>query len=174
MKPACKPATAVSTRTPPRAIGIAAGLAVIAIFAGFTLASRAGYAGALGPADIIALRFGVGGMILLPLFARHRLAGLSAAQAGALAASGGIGFALVAYNGLALAPASHGAVLMHGTLPLFTFGVISLIAPEHVGIRTWAGLSLIGAGILLMAGDSIAGASPRQLAGDGLLLAGSL
>lgn len=154
--------------------GVACGLGVIAIFAGFTLASRLGYATALGPLDIIALRFGVGGAILLPLFLRVGLGGLALWQAAVLAALGGWGFTLIAYTGLSLAPASHGAVLMHGTLPLFTFLILTLASRERAAPRRKLGLALIAAGIVAMAWDSAAGASASQLRGDVLLLLGSL
>ena len=155
-------------------IGTLCGLAVIAIFAGFTLASRVGFSTALTPMDIVMVRFGVGGAILLPVFLGHRLAGLSFARASALAFTGGLGFALIAYTGLSLAPASHGAVIMHGSLPLFTYLILRFLAGERADRRRRTGLVLIAAGVGAMAYDSLRGASLRQLIGDGLLLLGAL
>ena len=104
-----------------RTVGVVCGIGVIVLFSSFTLISRLGFSSALTLPDIAALRFGIGGMALLPFVIRHGLSGLSWRQAATLAFLGGLGFALFAYTGFWLAPAAHGAVLLHGTLPLWTF-----------------------------------------------------
>ncbi len=103
------------------ATGVAAGLGVVALFSGFALISRMGSRTELQVHDLAMLRFGIGAALLLPVFLRSGLAGLSIRQAATLAFLGGAGFALLAYAGLFLAPATHGAALLHGTLPLTTF-----------------------------------------------------
>ena len=108
------------------------------------------------------------------MFLRHGLAGVRWRDAAALAGLGGLGFALLAYSGFALAPAAHGAVLLHGTVPLFTFAIVSVALRQPGTRHQIAGAALIGGGIALMAYDSVAGAGPRQLTGDGLLLLASL
>lgn len=151
-------------------VGWACGLAVIALFASFTLVSRMGFAGTLQLLDLAALRFCIGGMLLFPIFLRHGLQGISIWQALALAVAGGIGFALFAYTGFYLAPASHGAVLLHGTLPLLTFAIVQRLGASAVPPRRAVGLLLIAVGILAMAIDSVTGATLLQLTGDGALL----
>src|ERR1043166_5870568 len=104
-----------------RLIGIScAGLSVL-LFSSFTLVSRLGFSSALAGPDLAALRFGIGGTLLLPVLLWSGLRGMSWRKAAALAWFGGLGFALLAYTGFSLAPAAHGAVLLHGTLPLFTY-----------------------------------------------------
>jgi drug/metabolite transporter (DMT)-like permease len=73
-----------------------------------------------------------------------------------------------------LAPAVHGAVLLHGTLPLLTFVVMSATSRQQTTRYQAVGLVLIAAGIVLMAYDSWTGASVRQLIGDVFLLLASL
>jgi drug/metabolite transporter (DMT)-like permease len=151
-----------------RAAGVACAVLSVLLFSSFTLVSRLGLSSSLAPPDLAALRFGIGGILLLPVLLRHGFRGVRARDAVALAALGGLGFALLAYAGFSLAPAAHGAVLLHGTLPLFSH----VLARESR--RRRAGIVLIAAGIALMAYDSVARASPRQLLGDGLLLGASL
>lgn len=156
-----------------RGTGAAYAVASVLLFSGFTLASRLGLASSLAPTDLAALRFGVGGLLMLPVLRRYGWRGVRWRDAAALAFFGGLGFALLAYSGFALAPAAHGAVLLHGTLPLFTFAIARVATPAARASVRPAGLVLIGAGIVLMAFDSVAQAPPRQLAGDALLLLAS-
>ena len=165
--------TAVAGRD--RATGLACGMLSVLLFSSFTLASRLGFSAALGLPDIAALRFGIGGMLLLPVLLRHGLRGIRRRDAAFLAFLGGLGFAPAAYAGLALAPAAHGAVLLHGTLPLFTLGITRLVSRRRYGAGQSIGIAVIGLGVLLMAYDSWRETNARQLLGDGfLLLASSL
>jgi drug/metabolite transporter (DMT)-like permease len=95
-------------------------------------------------------------------------------DAAALALFGGLGFALLAYAGFSLAPAAHGAVLLHGTLPLFTSVILAATAEGRESGHRTIGIVLIALGVVLMAYDSLAVASGRQLLGDALLLLASL
>jgi len=157
-----------------RTIGVLCATLSVVLFSSFTLVSRLGLSSSLTLPDIAALRFGIGGALLLPVLLRHGLAGVRPRDAGALALFGGLGFAPLAYAGFSLAPAAHGAVLLHGTLPLFTLGVSS-VALRHGGTRYQSvGVALIGVGVALMAYDSLVGASARQLMGDMCLLLASL
>jgi drug/metabolite transporter (DMT)-like permease len=156
-----------------RAIGILCGITVIVLFSGFTLVSRLGFSSALTLADIAALRFSIGGMLMLPVFLHYGLSGLRWREAAALAFLGGLGFALFAYTGFSLAPASHGAVLLHGTLPLFTFVLVRMTSSVTVKRGQTVGLVMIFMGIVAMAWDSLTGATLRQLFGDGSLLLAS-
>jgi drug/metabolite transporter (DMT)-like permease len=157
-----------------RSVGVICGIGVILLFSGFTLISRLGFSSALTLPDIAALRFGIGGMALLPFVLRHGLSGLSWPQAAILAFLGGLGFALFAYTGFLLAPAAHGAVLLHGTLPLWTFLITTLVIGDRSARTKTPGILLIFAGVMLMAADSWLVATPRQLLGDSSLLLASL
>lgn len=157
-----------------RLIGLSCGVLSVLLFASFTLVSRLGFSSRLRLADLAALRFGIGGALLFPALLRADLTRVAWRQAGALALFGGFGFALLAYTGFSLAPAAHGAVLLHGTLPLFTYVLLRATAPGTTPGHRPAGVALIAAGIAVMAYDSLAIASPRQLLGDAFLLLASL
>jgi len=155
-----------------RLVGLFCALFSVLLFSSFTLASRLGLSSRLTQMDLAALRFGVGGTLLLPILLRADLRGVDWRHAAALALLGGLGFALLAYTGFSLAPAVHGAVLLHGTLPLFTYAVLRATTAGRSPRPT--GALLIGAGVAFMAYDSLAVASPRQLLGDLFLLLASL
>jgi drug/metabolite transporter (DMT)-like permease len=157
-----------------RRIGLACGVLSVLLFSSFTLVSRLGLSSRLQLVDLAALRFGIGGTLLLPALLRADLRSVTWRQAAALALLGGLGFALLAYTGFSLAPAAHGAVLLHGTLPLFTFLLLRTTTGRVDSGPPTLGIGLIAAGIALMAYDSVTVASPRQLAGDGFLLLASL
>lgn len=157
-----------------RLAGTSCALASVLLFSSFTLASRLGFSSSLTLPDLAALRFGIGGLLLLPVLLRHGLHRVEWRAAAALAFFGGLGFALLAYAGFRLAPAAHGAVLLHGTLPLSTRLVARVAGQRSEVPQRRAGIVLIGAGVVLMAWDSLAAASPRQLVGDGFLLLASV
>jgi len=156
-----------------RAVGLISALTVIVLFSGFTLISRLGSATALQIWDIAFLRFAIGGLVLLPVFLRFGLSGISMREACLLAFLGGIGFALFAYSGFYLAPAAHGAVLLHGTIPLFTFFIVTILTQRIERNRALIGILIIAAGIAFMAADTLSRATSEQLVGDGFLLAAS-
>jgi drug/metabolite transporter (DMT)-like permease len=156
-----------------RAIGVLCGIAVVLLFSSFTLVSRLGFASSLHLMDIAALRFGVSGALMAPVLWHYGLAGVRWRDAGALALCGGLGFALLALTGFSLAPASHGSVLLHGTLAVTT-SVLAYITSRTRTTRSRAiGLLAILAGVIAMTWDSAARSSGRQLAGDGALLLAS-
>ena len=149
-------------------------VAVVALFSSFTLMSRLGFASSLKLADLAALRFGIAGSLMLPVLLYYGWSGIRWRDAAALAFFGGICFALLAYTGFSLAPAAHGAVLLHGTLPLFTFALAWLTGSTSVGRRRALGVATTFTGILVMALDSLAGSTPHQWLGDGALLLASI
>jgi drug/metabolite transporter (DMT)-like permease len=157
-----------------RLVGLAcAGLSVL-LFASFTLVSRLGFTSQLHLVDLAALRFAIGGLLLFPALLRADLKRVGWRNAAALAVFGGVGFALLAYAGFSLAPASHGAVLLHGTLPLWTYVLRRATGSSRPVRHRSIGVLLIAGGVALMVSDSLAIASARQLLGDMLLLAASL
>lgn len=157
-----------------RLFGICCALLSVLLFSSFTLASRLGLSSRLNLMDLAALRFGIGGILLLPILLRRGLRGVGWDHAAALALFGGLGFALLAYTGFSLAPAVHGAVLLHGTLPLFTYALLGATSARNGSGPRPTGALLIGAGVAFMAYDSLAVASGRQILGDVFLLLASL
>ena len=159
-----------TSRTESFAVGLICAVAVVILFSSFTIISRLGVSSRLAPPDLAALRFGIGGTVLLPILIRHGLRGLRWYVVAVLAVLGGLGFALSAYAGFARAAAAHGAVLLHGTLPLFTSLIIAITVPGAIRRRQWLGIALIFIGVAMMVGDSISGIGQTQLICDVCLL----
>lgn len=153
-------------------------LAVLLIWISFILVARGSARASLTPFDIAWLRFTFSGLVVLPLawhYRRSLLPGLAAGVDGAtarrvalrralaLGLTGGVGYSLFAYSGFFLAPAAHAAVLLPGSLPLWsTLGALVLLG-ERLTLPRLAGLALILAG-----GAAVAGASLLEaLAGQG-------
>lgn len=153
--------------------GLAYAGVVVALFSSFVLLSRLGLSTTLSLPDIAALRFGIGGLLLSPVLIRHGLGGLRLTQAAGLAVLGGLGFALFAYAGFALAPAAHGSILLHGTLALTTAVLLRIFGGQRIAPRRGLALAGIALGIVTMAWDGVRQSSPALLAGDLCLLAAS-
>lgn len=152
--------SAVSRRE--RWIGAACALAVLAIWTSFILIARTSAKLALTPFDIAFLRFGFSGLVALPFVLwraralRDGLGGADAWQRGALLAFfAGVGYCGFAYSGFFFAPAAHAAVLLPGSLPLWTAVFAVLLIGERLHGTRIAALMLIVAGDLLVGGASL-------------------
>jgi drug/metabolite transporter (DMT)-like permease len=154
-----------------RWVGAGCALAVLAIWTSFIVIARVSSRHALAPYDIAFLRFLFSGVVALPFFL-WRPKTLSVGRLAALTLTAGVGYCLLAYSGFFFAPAAHAAVLMPGSLPLWTalFAFIAL-GERLTGTRV-AGLALIVAGGLLVGGSSLLQAfdGGRTWQGDVLFL----
>jgi len=137
--------------------GLIWGLSGVLVWSGSFVLTRFGFQTALLPSDIIALRFGVAGLVLLPVVLAK---GFGFRQLGALGfvllvAGAGFPYALLTAFGLQYAPASHAAALIPGlmTAMVAIFGVFLLHERLVVPVR-WAGVGLILVGSALIAGFS--------------------
>lgn len=158
----------------PRAIGIASALITVVIWTSFIVIARASAdparGAALDPFDIALARLLGAGAILLPLgwmlVRRDRARGQTTASmfgfsplplrtTAAVGVFGGLLYAMLAYSGFVFAPAGHAAVLLPGTLPLWT----ALLAMAFLGVAISRsrviGLVLIMLGGLLVGGSSL-------------------
>lgn len=148
-----------------RRIGFACAFAILFVWTGFILASRAGARGVLTPWDLAALRFGVALVVLLPLVLRGVLKDIPPRRILVMGATAGLGFALFAYNAFALAPAAHGAVLLPGALPFVTAVLAWAWLGETPTLRRALSLAVVAAGIALLAGSEFF-ATPGAWRGD--------
>lgn len=160
-------------------------LAVLAIWTSFILVARSSAARTLTPFDLAWLRFAFSGLLVLPLVwwrwpqLRAALGGDAASvrrRLTVLALTAGVGYCALAYSGFFFAPAAHAAVLMPGSLPLWTALLALMMLGERVGPWRLAGLALIVLGDLLVGGSSLLQAfdGGRTWIGDLLFLAAGL
>lgn len=145
-------------------VGIACALGVLAIWTSFILIARVSAKGNLNPFDIAFLRFAFSGLVVLPLvFLRGRwlLAQLAPdprlalARGAALAMLAGVGYCSLAYSGFFFAPVSHAAVLLPGSLPLYTALFAALLLGERFRRARLAGLAIMVTGDVLIGGASL-------------------
>ncbi|MGQ9427256.1 DMT family transporter [Gilvimarinus sp. F26214L] len=127
--------------------GLLAGLLAVCCWSGFVLVTRLGGQSPLLATDTMAIRFVIGGLLLLP-FVRGRLwlnwKGLT------LALVGGVGYSLLVYQGFRLTSAVHASVMLPGLIP-FAAALFSVwILGERIPMQRVGGLALIGVGALLM------------------------
>ncbi|WP_036595744.1 DMT family transporter [Ottowia thiooxydans] len=156
-------------RFSPRAIGVLAAIVTVAIWTGFIIIGRASAARTLTPFDIGLCRVLGASLLLLPwgLYLTRRdatakasssLGGLSPLpwrQTLMVGFVGGPLYAVLCYAGFLYAPAAHAAVLMPGSLPLWTAVLAFLLLGERFTKARWVGLACIVAGDVLVGGTSL-------------------
>ncbi|TDU28383.1 EamA-like transporter family protein [Panacagrimonas perspica] len=148
----------------------------ILIWAGFVVVSRIAGKSTLTPFDVAALRIGTAALVLspwwVPRLLNPALRQLRWYQSALFAALAGVAYPLVCYEGFVHAPASHGAVLISGTMPFFTTIFAFVLLGERAARVRLLGLSLIAAGVAAMFAANFTGAA--SAASSGSVLFGDL
>ena len=158
----------------PRALLIGAawgGLAAL-IWAGWMVFTRMGVQLSLDAYDITALRFGVAGLVMLPIALRQGISAGKAGWPGALLLTAGSGapYVIVATTGLTFASARHAGALIPGAMPLFATLLSLAFLTERLSKSQGGGLALIVAGVLLIAGPGVFTAGGEEWIGHILFL----
>lgn len=166
----------ISTRKPEA--GYLCAAITLLIWSGFVIVSRMGGQSELTVFDTAALRIGTAALVLspwwVPRLLRPATRELRGYQAALLASLAGIAYPLVAFTGMTYAPASNGAVLIFGTLPLFTTMLAVMFLGERPGIVRWIGLFLILSGATTLISGQFGSGVSGVLKGDLILLAAAL
>src|SRR5215467_500371 len=128
--------------------GAAFGFAAASIWAGWSPITRLGVTTQLDACDVALLRFGIAGLILIPMLlwrglALHRIGWCGLAL---MIVGGGAPYVLLAAAGLGLAPANDQAALNPGTVPLFVALIGVIVDGEKLTAARGLGLVLIAAG----------------------------
>jgi drug/metabolite transporter (DMT)-like permease len=152
------------------------GLAAVSIWASWIVAVRLGIRTRLAPQDIVAIRFAVAGLILLPYLLKKGLgvdrlgwAGLAAIMVG-----GGAPMVLVSYGGLLFAPAAHAASLYTALIPLYVAVLAALVLGEVFTVAKRIGLVLIVAGVLGIVWGAGGTIGSRQNIGHALFISAGI
>lgn len=158
--------------------GYLAALIVVCCWSGFNIVSRLGGKSELTPYDVAALRFGVAGLLMLPLFLRvlRDIDRSRLLQYLVVAFFGSLGYALAVYTGFSLAPAAHAGVLVNGGIPFLTAMIAWLALGQRPQGRSALALSIALAGIVMIGLQSFThlDAGSRQWLGDLCFLYGAL
>lgn len=156
-------------------LGAACGVAAVSIWAGWIVIARLGLRSSLTPWDIAALRFGVAGVLLLPVVLAKGLAidrlgwtGLSAIILGGAAP------VFLANTGLLFAPAAQAGALFPGVMPLMVALLAATALGEAITRTKLLGFALIIPGVVAITMASGGEFGSRQNFGHALFLAAAL
>ena len=156
-------------------LGIAAAVAVVFIWSGWLVATRAGALSSLTVYDITALRFGISGVVALPIVAWLKpWRGMRPRRVLALGVVAGTPYVLIAYAAFVYAPAAHGGIFMNGVLPTLTLALAWLWFGERPHRLQIAGSVLIIAAAVMAAADAGEMDVPGAWRGDLLFLLAGL
>lgn len=127
---------------------------VLALGASLSFATaRGGVLSGLTPGDIILMRFGVSGLLLLPFWVGSglpALAGVGWRRAAILTVLAGPGFALMQMGGYAFAPLAHGAVIHPASVTIISTGIATVLLKERLSGAHLVGVVLVIGGIALI------------------------
>ena len=155
--------------------GAVYGLAAVSIWSGGIVVAGLGLRTSLTPWDIAAIRFGVAGLLLLPLLLRRGVVlerlgwiGLAAIVLGAGAP------VLLANTGLLFAPAAHAGALFPGVMPLMVAMLAAVILHEAFTAKKKLGFAMILPGVFAITWDAGGMIGSQQNIGHALFLASGL
>jgi drug/metabolite transporter (DMT)-like permease len=153
---------------------VAAGVAVL-IWAAYPVATRAAVTGSFSAQELIALRFGVAGLLFLPYLAlRWRsIARATWLRGMPLTLFQGAGMGALVICGLQLAPATHQAALGPGVSPAWVALLGFVLLARRASARVMIGGALCALGVLALTLWSAAAPSAGVLAGDAMFLCAS-
>jgi len=152
--------------------GALCGLGAASIWAGWIVVARLGVTTSLTAWDIAALRFGVGGLILLPFLLRNGLAIERLGWSGLATIVLGCGapMVLLVNAGLLFAPAAHAGALFSGGVPLMVAILAVPVLHEAFSFAKGIGLGLILGGIVGVVWNAGATIGTQQNVGHVLFL----
>lgn len=154
-------------------VGALFGVLATLIQGAWPVVSRLGVQGSLNVYDIAALRFGVAGLLMLPLAIRIGLRIISWPRALFLVVTGGAPYVVVAVTGLTLAPAGHHGVIGPSCTLIFSVFGSWLILGDKVSPVRLLGLTTIICGIVLIGWRSLADGAEGVWIGDFLFVGGA-
>ncbi len=133
------------------------GLSAISIWVGWILYTRVGVTQSMQPVDLIALRYGCAGLLMLPIVFRKGFAlrKVGTARWMWMVAGAGVPYVLLSSTGLKFAPAAQAGALIPGTMPLWAALLAMIFLKEEIsGVRR-LGLALIPVGIVTIMGTGL-------------------
>jgi drug/metabolite transporter (DMT)-like permease len=161
----------------PLLVGLGAGFAASFFWGLYLALSRAGVVGGLTGLDIAVIRYGVAGLITLPLFVTRGLpliARIGWWRAGVLAALAGPPFVLAGVGGYAFAPLAHGALIQPAAVTIGSIALAALVLRDRPTRERLLGIAIILAGLAIVAGPGLASGGALTPLGDLMFLAAGL
>lgn len=135
----------------PRTQGYAFVLITMCIWGGFTLTARLNALWNISAWDIVALRFSLAFIILMPiLLYRKQTAFLLKKEPFILAMIGGVIYCLFAYSAFHYAPTAHAAIFLNGCIPICTAIMAYFLMGQAFDKHTWMSLAIMIGVLCLM------------------------
>ena len=151
-------------------LGVAAAVIATLIWSSWTVASKTGVSSEVSAQDLAAIRFGVSGLLSLPIVLYFKpFRTMSTSHLVALATTGGIPYVLLLYFGFEYAPASHAGVLVNGVVPAVTIAYRSIATSSRPRWSEVAGVLSILVGVMLVV--QTGGTKSGYVVGDLMFLA---
>lgn len=114
------------------------------IWGGFTLTARLSALWQISAWDIVALRFSLAFLILMPiLIYRKEMAFLMKKEPFILAMVGGVLYCLIAYSAFHYAPTAHAAIFLNGCIPICTAIMAYFLLKQGFDKHTWFSLFIM-------------------------------
>lgn len=121
------------------------------IWGGFTILSRLNLHWHVSAWDLVAMRFAIAFIILMPVLVYNKdLALLWHPRPIILALTGGLAYCLTVYTAFLHAPAAHAAIFLNGCIPLCTAVAAYLLFKQPFDKHTWLSLSIMLSALALM------------------------
>ena len=137
-----------------RPLGIFSAFCVLIIWSSWLVISRAGALTSLTAFDLAAIRYGVSGLVALPIVLYFKpWREMSLGRIVTVAFLLGPIYVFFIFQGFEYAPASHGGIFMNGLLPIFTFMIAWIWLSEHPTFRQIIASLVILFGVALTVGD---------------------
>ena len=133
-----------------QAKGYLSALAAVIIWSGFILVSRKGGISPLTSYDIIAIRYMSCALFVFPFWFFVKRFNLFQPKLLVCSSVGGLAYAICAFNGFKITPASHAAVLLPGLLPISIAIISTVLNKEQHSPLKWFGIAIITFGIVAL------------------------
>ncbi len=169
------PATHMTPEMKTLVRGVAVGLAAASIGALYVVFARWGIGHGASAMDLTALRFGIAGLLLLPvlMYHVHKDARVLTTQWPvwlAVSVLAGTPFGLLMFGALQFAPASHAAVFPFAAMSIMGMVLGAFVLRDRLTVRRLTGIGVVLVGLVLISGISAASFSPEGLVGDAMFL----
>ncbi|WP_185827550.1 DMT family transporter [Halomonas nitroreducens] len=135
-----------------RLLGVCAALAAVLIWSTYFLSLRQGALSPIGRLDLTLFRYGVPGLVLLPLLWRRWtvIRAVNPLWLAGMVLGAGVPFFLLGAVGMSWAPVAHGSTLIPGAAPLFVTFIAVLVFRQPLGRWRCGGLVAVLAGVICL------------------------
>ena len=157
-------------------LGALCAVVTVTIWAGWLVVMRVGMASHLDVVDLIALRFAIAGIVMVPVLMRRgwALDRLTWTGFAAIVIGGGAAYTLTVGAGLAFAPVAYASAFTQGVLPLTTAVMAVIVLKEQLTAWRKIGIILIITGAVMIAGLGRGDFGGRESIGQAIFLSATL